>query len=313
VRVVQPHLRPLGAGEVLDKAVTLFVQRFSPLVLTLAVAVVPIAIVSYIVHPPDAANAWSALFHPVTTRPGHETDVLRQALKQYGTPPFLLGFVVTTLLAFLTNTACAIVAAAGYRSTPVTVVEALRRSLPRLAGQVVAALLFLALGLGLLIAIFVMVLAASAFIGLFVAASKSAVLFVGLPIGLIVFVAILAFSGMLLLAWELAFVTVALDEPRPVRAVGRALRLTFSAGVFLRSLLVGAILIVLYLVFGLMEMTVESLVAGITHLNVLAAIIDAVGDLLIGALLTCYYVAYWFDVRVRREGVDLAIAAQVPA
>lgn len=51
----QIELRPLGIGEILDRAVTLFVARFASIVLILAAYTVPIAIVEYIGTPDFAA------------------------------------------------------------------------------------------------------------------------------------------------------------------------------------------------------------------------------------------------------------------
>src|SRR5471030_1178201 len=124
VGVVQPHLRPLGAGEVLDRAVTLFVRQFFPLVLTLAVAVIPVAIVSYVSHPTAAANAWQNLISPAPVQPGHETEVLKRALTQFVTPAAALGLLVTMIVITIANTACAIVAVAAYRGASVSIVEA---------------------------------------------------------------------------------------------------------------------------------------------------------------------------------------------
>jgi len=42
----QTELRPLGAGELLDRAVTLFVRDFVPIVTVLAVVIVPLVILS---------------------------------------------------------------------------------------------------------------------------------------------------------------------------------------------------------------------------------------------------------------------------
>jgi len=52
--VLNTKLRPLGAGELLDRAVTLFVQRFVPIVIVIAVTIVPLFILQALVEPQSA-------------------------------------------------------------------------------------------------------------------------------------------------------------------------------------------------------------------------------------------------------------------
>jgi hypothetical protein len=285
------------------------------LVLTLAVAVIPIAVVSYLVHPPDAANAWRDMIHPAPAPApaGHEMDVLRQFLQRYVTPSSVLVVLASVIALTIANTACVIVAVAGYRGEAASISQAFRLSASRVVAQVISAALFAGLFLALVIGMVLVSIPITGIIAALIAVSNGVGLVIGVVIGLIMVLTLFAFIGMLLLAWELSFISIAVEESHPVRAAGRALQRTFSQAIFIRSLVVGLVLIVLYLVFGFMATAVESITANITHINALAAVIDAVIDLLFGGLLTCYYVAYWFDLRVRREGYDLALAAEAPA
>ena len=47
----QTELRPLGAGELLDRAVTLFVRDFVPIVTVLAVVIVPVVALQALIAP----------------------------------------------------------------------------------------------------------------------------------------------------------------------------------------------------------------------------------------------------------------------
>src|SRR5476649_794751 len=195
VRVVQPHLRPLGAGEVLDRAVTLFVQRFFPLVLTLAVAVIPIAVVSYLVHPPDAANAWRDMIHPAPAPApaGHEMDVLRQFLQRYVTPSSVLVVLASVIALTIANTACVIVAVAGYRGEAASISQAFRLSASRVVAQVISATLFAGLFLALVIGMVLVSIPITGIIAALIAVSNGVGLVIGVVIGLIMVLTLFAF------------------------------------------------------------------------------------------------------------------------
>jgi hypothetical protein len=307
--VIQPNLRPLGAGEVLDGAVTLFVRRFLPLVLTLAIGFIPITILSDLLHPPDAVKTFNDIFHPAAVAPGHETQVLLATFKELFNPKAVLEFILANIVAVFVSNACTTVAAGAYRGETIAVAQALRASLarviPQLAGMIVFAVLYL--GLVLVTAIFAILLAVPvAVLSLFL---KSTAFLIG-ALGVVVIGPHVAVAAMLLLAWQLAFVTIAVEEAHPIRAIRKSLRRTFSKAAFMRSLLVAAVLAAVYIGGSLLLTAVEAVTASLTHGNALTAVIDSIMELLSGALLTCYYVVYWYNVRVRREGYDLALAVE---
>ena len=55
--MIQLDLRPLGLGEILDRAVTLFVRRFAVLMLILALVAIPVAVVQYAASPSTSGVA----------------------------------------------------------------------------------------------------------------------------------------------------------------------------------------------------------------------------------------------------------------
>jgi len=51
-------------------------------------------------------------------------------------------------------------------------------------------------------------------------------------------------------------------------------------------------------------------IAALVHIDALATIITAIGDLLLNGVIAAFLVGYALDVRVRREGFDLELQTQ---
>jgi hypothetical protein len=315
--VIQPDLRPLGAGEILDRAVTLFVRHFWPLVLILALVVVPLQIISHFVQPSDLAkllNDYQRLLAVPAGHPEQQTKILREmSAGSAFTPGSVLVILIAVLVSPLATTACAILASVNYRGGPISVLTAYRQAVRRWFAQVITTIVFIALYIGLVIAIVLIMVLFVLLVGMIAALSQTAGLVVGIPLGL-AFLAV-ALIGVLLLyfAWELATVSIAIEEPDPGRAIGRSFRRTLGRGLFWRSVLAGLILVVVTFGGALVVGAVGGILAVLTHLSVLVSIFQAIASVVINALLVCYLVVYLYDVRVRREGYDLSLASQAQA
>jgi hypothetical protein len=64
---------------------------------------------------------------------------------------------------------------------------------------------------------------------------------------------------------------------------------------------------------SLILLAIASAAALLTHAGALYPVIAVIGGVALNALLTTFIVIYAFDIRVRREGYDLTIAAQSSA
>jgi hypothetical protein len=85
-----------------------------------------------------------------------------------------------------------------------------------------------------------------------------------------------------------------------------------SPAVFWRSLLVATIVFVVTTVGEVLLLALAGGASVLTHLTALYPIIAVVGGVVLNALVTTFVVVYAVDVRVRREGYDLALAAHEP-
>jgi hypothetical protein len=88
------------------------------------------------------------------------------------------------------------------------------------------------------------------------------------------------------------------------------LRRTCSPAVFWRSVLVAMIVFAVSLAGSLLLLATAAGLSVLTHLGALYPVIVVIGGVALNALLTTFIVIYAFDVRVRREGYDLVLAAR---
>jgi hypothetical protein len=310
-------LRPLGAGEILDRAVTLFVRNFWLLVLILALVAIPIGILSYISQP-DLTRMFTDLGRVLAVPPGHSaqtTAILEQMSKANHLSTLT---VVTTVLSWivwpLATTACIIAIARAYRSESATVAQAYREAARRWVAQIITLLAFVAIGVGIFIALTIAVLALSLVFGLILGimhSPRTAAIIMGVLFGLILFFVGSLVTLLVILAWYLAAISIATEEPDPARAVGRALRRTLSKEMFWRSALVALILFTVDILGSLVLAGTAGLLAAATHTVVIAIVIASAGNIVLNALVACYLVVYSFDVRIRREGYDMTVATQL--
>lgn len=309
--MIEPDLRPLGAGEILDRAVTLFVRRFLPFVLILALIVIPISILSYFAQP-DIYKVFGDLQRYATVPPGHAAEqraILEQITAHSQSSPLsLLAILLALLIGPLATTACTIAVARAYRGSFVSVGVAYREAVGRWFAQILTALVFFAIYIGMVVALGLLVFAVALLVVALLAVSRPAGLAIGIPLGVVLAVAFIGALMLLYLAWQLAVISISVEEPDPARAIGHSIRRTLAKPIFWRSLLVALIVLIVHLVGSVVLLSLGGLLSALTHVAALIPITASVGGVVLQALIICYLVVYSYDVRVRREGYDLAIA-----
>jgi hypothetical protein len=309
-------LRPLGAGEILDRAVTVFVRHFWLLVLILALVAIPIGILAAISQP-DFTKTFADLQRVLAVPPGHPEQsnaILEQMIKANR---LSATSIIATLLSFiawpLAITACIIAIAHFYRSETATLAQVYRAATRRWVAQIITLLAFIAIGVGVFVALMIAVFALALVFGIIFGvmhAPRTAGLIIGVLFGLGVFLVGLFATMLVILAGYLAIISIAIEEPDPARAIGRALRRTLAKDMFWRSSLVALIIFAVDILGSLVLVSVAGILASVTHIGAVYIVVVSSGNILINALLACYLVVYSFDVRIRREGYDLALATQ---
>ena len=266
-----PQLRPLGVGETLDAGFKIYKARFRTLVLCVLVPVVPITIVMILLLASVSDGAFTADRTFNNDTSGVTTSDDGVALAGVG-----ITFLLNALMGLLATAACLRAVSAAYLGDDVTWQQSLRFGLRKLFPLVVATI----------------VVAVCVFFGIF-----------GFLIGAVfVFV-------------RLAVVTPALvvEDIGPLKAVGRSWRLvkgrwwsTFGT-TLIAYLLVGAIgQLIQTLLIAPAFASGDNEVLGATMTGVGQVVSNAITLPLQAAILTVLY----YDLRVRKEGLDLALLAE---
>jgi hypothetical protein len=302
--VTSPELRPLGMGEILDRAVTMFVRNFWLFVLVLAAVAIPVAVVAYFINFDFTQWLLAIERRAIPTVPAIATHVPGAQM----TPLAALVSFVSLLVQMVSATACAVAAGAVYGSHAITPREAYRKAWPRMGAQLLTSCALIGISIaGLIAVIFLLVLLTLPLAGMFAQrGSPIAVIYV------IVLALIVTFIGMMwVLVAEMAFVSVALENASVGFALRMAMKRTLAKAMFWRSALTAlsftAITVIASLVLGAIGGSLDALL----HTGLFEATLTPIGQVLLEALTTCYLVVYYFDVRVRHEGYDLFLATQV--
>ncbi len=298
-----PQLRPLGAGELLDRAVTLLVRRFVPIVLVLAVVSVPLLVLQAFVAP-DPVSTFDILSR-LGGHAGNPSTATMHELNEMNVANMRLSFV-SVLLHLLQWSALVAVIAAAYAGTSLPVVEAYRTGVRRWVAQIVVALIYLVIGaiasIPWFIAYIVLVMVVA-----FTASAHVDALAIGIAVlaGLAIVALALTTIAWIFIAYELASVAVVTELPNPIAAASAGLRRAFGAPTRWRSLLAGLVALAVNFAASVPLLAVGALVAEVTHVRGIYYAIAGTGEVLVQGLLGAFIVIYAVDVRVRREGIDL--------
>jgi len=307
--VQNTELRPLGAGELLDRAITVYVRRFPQIVLVLAVVTVPVFLLQAIAAP-QSAHVWSDLAQVFTATGSGASQRAAQtmAVDSRFTPLALVVAFVAMFIRVLTWSAVVAVVAAAYAGTRTTLADAYRLALKRWFPQLVVGLAFLILAGVASIPIFIVYFI---FLGALVALSALqqtvAVVIVGVIAFLVFIVAFAVIGAFVFMAYELAAVAVVTETGNPFEAVQIALRRAFGRGMKRRTIVAGLVLFLLSQAGALPLVAVAVLATALTHVDALYFAIVGAGTVLLDGILASFAVVYAVDVRVRREGYDLLL------
>jgi hypothetical protein len=296
----------MAIGAMLDRAVAFYVRNFVTLNAAYAFAWVPIIALQLLILPDLTAPL------PSSADGDAQARILATLSRQMSA-----GGGVALIAALITPVganALLVTAAGILDGSPVALGTAVGRGVRRWVPAVVALVLLLLLfGIVGSIAFFV----PAAAVGLVVAGTAALSVpmswIVGVPLGVAAVAFWLVLLAFMYIALGMCLVVVPLEEGNPVRAIGLALERTFDPHLRRRTLLVGLAygavqLVGLYALIGL-----AAVLAAVTHLTVPAALLGALGQSVMSALLLLFMLFYTRDVRVRREGVDLLAAVAEPA
>ena len=296
------ELRPLGFGEIFDRAVTLYIRNFLPFAAIVAVLIVPLAILQYVLDlssQPEFDAMLRILIHPKLASTTPIPSIFNSPLTIVVFAVLL--FATYAVWPFALN-AVAVGVARLYRNRPVEFRACYEIVLRRWL-QVVAMI-----GIDLLILlcwyviVFIVVMIFAGILSYF--AFGAGAVFVGVLIGLIGFLVLLPSLAPILVSLTFAMYSTVIERRPVIESVGLGFERVFNRAEFWRALLFSlaafAVMFAGSTIFGFI-----GLIAAVAHLPLLQALIESLARAVITPFAVVLLAVYYFDVRIRREAFDL--------
>jgi hypothetical protein len=308
------ELRPLGAGELLDRAVTLFVRDFVPIVTVLAAVLVPLVVFQAIVAPnsgqvfSDVGRVFSAMGDRTASQAA--ADALSRDGASNGVT-FLL-FALGVVGRLLMWSAIVSLVATAYAGARISFGHAYRIGVQRWLSQMLVALTFAVVGLLTSVPLLIAYLLVAVLIGLLVGLKQFVLaVVVGVIGALIVFSAIAIVLSWIFMTYQIASVAVVTETSNPIEAIATSFRRAFARGTRWRMVVGGLVVFAVSQAGAFPLLGVAAVLTVLTHVNVLYFAVVGVGSVLLEGIVAAFVVVFAVDIRVRREGFDI-IAAEPP-
>ncbi len=313
-------LRPLGIGEIIDRALSLYVRNFVTFTSTVLIVIfVPLAFSQYFLLDAQSGefqSIFNVLRHAASGTTATPTVQSLQAMISY--PELFVGYALElatiVLLPFAFNSVAASVGAI-YTGRKPSVGASLATTFSRwtqLLGRLAFAFLAIAgaylilviLGVG---TVFGAIAVATAFPG--VAHSPIVVA----AIVLVVIAAIAAFcvvGGLVAVAMAFAGYAVVLERRGVMASLASGFERVFNRKEWGKAFVVVIVALLVAWGIAMLSAFAEMIVLFVPGLQAIAALLSTLIAVLSYTVQTVFYSVYYYDVRIRREGLDLEMALQ---
>jgi hypothetical protein len=298
------ELRPLGFGEIFDRAITLYIRNFVPFALIVGVIILPLAVLQYFLDVssvPQFDAMIKILTHPGKTPP---PPVMPAFLHDPATLTLFIALiaVVYLLWPFALN-ACAVGIARLYRGRPVDFAACYRASLQR--WPAVIGLLFIELGLFLVWYVsFIFLSVLSIFVVIaFARVSPALSVLIGFVLLLVILASLLSIAP-LFVAFTFSMYSIVIEDQRVFAAVGVGFLRVFNRQEIWRALLfsiaAGAIMMGASMIISALVMVAMAL-----HWVAFEVFLTSLFRAAVAPFSVVLLAVYYFDVRIRREGYEI--------
>ncbi|HZZ66231.1 MAG TPA: hypothetical protein VFE17_12065 [Candidatus Baltobacteraceae bacterium] len=295
------QLRPLGIGEIFDRSVTIYVRHFLLFVIISAFFVLPLSVVNYFVAA-QQSGALAQILDQIEHGP--------RGAAPAGMPlaPWIFAVVlVAFFLAPFMYVAMAAAIGKIYTGQPADWRAAYAVSLRHAGGIIVTAIFQLLIVMAASVAgVLVLTLAfALAFLLVRVAPALGVIAGIaGAVLGVLFIVALM----LCYLATALAFNTIGIEEASFGRAIAAGFARVFNRAEIGKAVLICLAFLAVQLGLVLVSAVVSALIAGLLHQTLLQTVFAALFSLVTTGFIGVLLAVYYFDVRIRREGLDMQAA-----
>jgi hypothetical protein len=309
-------LRPLGIGEIIDRAVTLYLRNFVPLTATVLVVVfIPFSAGEYFL-----LDAQSGEFHAIfgiLQHPGTQpTPEALQEMVSY--PELFLGYlmiVATAVLGLFANNAVAVNVAAVYAGRAPDVTGSLRVTFRRWASLLGLLCLAFLIALSAYAILILVIVAGVVGVGGTAAAFPGAlrsplVVTILILLSVALFVAAVVAAALLILTFTFAGYAIVIEKKGVIEAVGSGFARIFNRNEWGRAVLILVVAFFIGVGISMVSGIGEMLLFFVPGGQIVAAMLSALVGVVSAAVQTVFYAVYYYDVRIRREGFDLEMALQ---
>ena len=313
----------MSIGEILDRAISTYVRRCLPLFVILAITVVPVSLIQLAATP--GFTHMNQLFVQMNHLPpsafAARNLLIAQMFRSLNFGALFAIFVAGPLVFYpLSRNAILTYTNAALEGVPVSIAAAYRVSFRKWPAQVITAMAYITIELCVMFVILIVgVLTALVLAGavvLITGSRGSSNLAAGIAVivltSVIVIVAAFVFA-LLNVAFELSSISVALEESRPFRAIGKGWRRTFDRTLLRRNIGVALAYFAVELLGTAALFAAGALLQALAHSDLLQSVVGAIANVLIVGVLAVFMLIYARDVRLRREGSDLLRAANRPS
>ena len=290
-------LRPLGVGEIFDRAVTLYVRNFALFTIIAAFVVVPLTIVRYF-FAMSQTGAWAQLLEQMKHPEKH-------APASAGFSPWLFVFVfVAFILTPFMYVAVASAIGRLYSGEAAKWQDAYGVSL-RHAGGIIGS------AIAQVVILFCVLVAGGIALGLLMVISAIAVRdMVGVGVVLVIFTivcGIALFAGIMLcyLATAIAYDAIGVEGTPFLRAIGSGFARIFNRREIGKALLICLAFIAIEIGLMIVSVGIASIGEAVLRQPLLESVVQGVLSLFVTGFIGVLLAVYYFDVRIRSEGLDL--------
>lgn len=316
-RAASLNLRPLGLGELLDRAVHLYFRHFLTLTSLLIVVMIPFLLVQYFASKDILTSYFAVIEHAIKSpsSPPPQSD-LQQIIDAANNAQYLtaLNYALLLLALPLANAAVVTAVSRAYLGLPISFADCYRLALRRWLYVIILTLLWLIV---LIIAVFGLVVFAAlitvgvAAVGglLATAGGQTIALIAAAIVGITLALLLLALAIAMYMAYACSFIAAVLEKIDPVRAFGSGFGRVFGGGQLGRSIVLALTLFAIDVGAGLVAAIAGGLLFYLTKSPVPYVLVAALSNLFLIAFDYVVVAVYYYDIRIRREGLDLQILA----